>query len=385
MVSDMPVYEMAGAYMVHKIEGDVTSTFKAIDVDNDGYVDKDEMREMLTRLSGPMKDKDYEEYWERMLKDYDTNQDGLISYDEFCVWYLGAEKSMRGNAEAMFDRIDIDGSGAIDEDELRVLLKALNGGDDIREGQLQEARLELFVSEAGQKQTVSKDEFLEWYANSLFKDNEILGDPAEAADEEDNALDLAWPDDPWGQLNYIVSLPLIICLIYTLPDVREEKHEGKYPFTFFGAIMWLGIFSFLMVWWATVIGDALGIPSAVMGLTFLAAGTSVPDLMTSVIVAQQGHGDMAVSSSVGSNIFDVLVGLPLPWLAYAITNSQDGSVKVVADTLFVSIGILFLMLLIVILTIKAFNWVMTPSLGYTMFVFYAIFVLQDLARQPGLF
>ena len=46
-----------------------------------------------------------------------------------------------------------------------------------------------------------------------------------------------------------------------------------------------------------------------MGLTFLAAGTSIPDLFTSVIVARKGFGDMAVSSSVGSNIFDVTVGL----------------------------------------------------------------------------
>ena len=46
----------------------------------------------------------------------------------------------------------------------------------------------------------------------------------------------------------------------------------------------------------------------VMGLTFLAAGTSVPDLITSVLVAKQGKGDMAVSSSVGSNIFDVTIG-----------------------------------------------------------------------------
>lgn len=49
-------------------------------------------------------------------------------------------------------------------------------------------------------------------------------------------------------------------------------------------------------------------PLQVMGLTFLAAGTSVPDLITSVIVAKKGCGDMAVSSSVGSNIFDITVG-----------------------------------------------------------------------------
>lgn len=46
-----------------------------------------------------------------------------------------------------------------------------------------------------------------------------------------------------------------------------------------------------------------------MGLTILAAGTSIPDLITSVIVARKGLGDMAVSSSVGSNIFDITVGL----------------------------------------------------------------------------
>lgn len=45
-----------------------------------------------------------------------------------------------------------------------------------------------------------------------------------------------------------------------------------------------------------------------MGLTILAAGTSIPDLITSVIVARKGMGDMAVSSSVGSNIFDITVG-----------------------------------------------------------------------------
>lgn len=48
-----------------------------------------------------------------------------------------------------------------------------------------------------------------------------------------------------------------------------------------------------------------------MGLTFLAAGTSIPDLITSVLVARKGFGDMAVSSSVGSNIFDVAVGYVL--------------------------------------------------------------------------
>lgn len=39
----------------------------------------------------------------------------------------------------------------------------------------------------------------------------------------------------------------------------------------------------------TVIGYTLGIPDVIMGITFLAAGTSVPDCMASLIVARQGR------------------------------------------------------------------------------------------------
>ena len=54
-----------------------------------------------------------------------------------------------------------------------------------------------------------------------------------------------------------------------------------------------------MVWMAETLGFLIGVPPTIMGLTFLAAGTSVPDLITSVIVAKKGFGDMAVSSSIG--------------------------------------------------------------------------------------
>ena len=53
-----------------------------------------------------------------------------------------------------------------------------------------------------------------------------------------------------------------------------------------------------------------------------------------------GKGDMAVSSSIGSNIFDVLVGLPLPWLVYSIWQGSMGnaaSVVVEAGTITLSV------------------------------------------------
>ena len=62
-----------------------------------------------------------------------------------------------------------------------------------------------------------------------------------------------------------------------------------------------------------------------MGVTVLAAGTSVPDAIGSLLVARDGQGDMAVSNAIGSNVFDILLGLGLPWtLSGLIWPAQKG-------------------------------------------------------------
>ena len=80
-------------------------------------------------------------------------------------------------------------------------------------------------------------------------------------------------------------------------------------------------------------GRTLLIPDPVMGLTILAAGTSIPDLLSSAVVALRGFGDMAVSSSIGSNIFDILVGLPVPWFVYTALVHPGNHIKILSDGL----------------------------------------------------
>ncbi len=57
---------------------------------------------------------------------------------------------------------------------------------------------------------------------------------------------------------------------------------------------------------ATEIASTLGVPDAVVGLTVVALGTSLPELATSVTAAYRGHPDVAVGNVLGSNIFNVL-------------------------------------------------------------------------------
>ena len=89
------------------------------------------------------------------------------------------------------------------------------------------------------------------------------------------------------------------------------------------------------------------------------------------------------SQPTGSNIFDVLVGLPLPWLIYnfiAMGDPSWGPVIVYASCLDVSILVLMGMLVGVIGIIAAFKWRMTKALGLSMLGLYVIFVFQDLYR-----
>ncbi|XP_072373039.1 sodium/potassium/calcium exchanger 2-like isoform X2 [Scyliorhinus torazame] len=205
-------------------------------------------------------------------------------------------------------------------------------------------------------------------------------EPATQNEDEDQPLTLAWPDTPRKRFIYLVILPIVLPLWISLPDVRKKKSRKYFVLSFFGSISWIAGFSYLMVWWAHQVGETIGITEEIMGLTILAAGTSIPDLITSVIVARKGLGDMAVSSSVGSNIFDITVGLPLPWLLHAFINNFT-PVIVSSNGLFCAIVLLFIMLLFVILSIGACKWKMNKILGLIMFILYIVFLIVSVLLE----
>ncbi|XP_026208074.1 sodium/potassium/calcium exchanger 2 isoform X2 [Anabas testudineus] len=206
------------------------------------------------------------------------------------------------------------------------------------------------------------------------------GEAAEDEEEEDQPLSLSWPESNRKRFTYLLIIPIVLPLWLTLPDVRKPTSKKFFPITFLGAICWIAGFSYLMVWWAHQVGETIGITEEIMGLTILAAGTSIPDLITSVIVARKGLGDMAVSSSVGSNIFDITVGLPFPWLMWSLFSGLK-PVQVSSNGLFCAIVLLFLMLLFVIISIAACKWRMSKLLGFIMFMLYFVFLVVSVMLE----
>ncbi|XP_044781353.2 sodium/potassium/calcium exchanger 1 isoform X3 [Bubalus bubalis] len=206
------------------------------------------------------------------------------------------------------------------------------------------------------------------------EEDEEEEDEEEEEEENEQPLFLEWPETRRKQAIYLFLLPIVFPLWLTVPDVRRLEAKKFFVITFLGSILWIAMFSYLMVWWAHQVGETIGISEEIMGLTILAAGTSIPDLITSVIVARKGLGDMAVSSSVGSNIFDITVGLPLPWMLFSLISGLQ-PVAVSSNGLFCAIVLLFLMLLFVISSIALCKWRMNKILGFTMFLLYFVFLI----------
>ncbi|MCL4806651.1 MAG: calcium/sodium antiporter [Thermoanaerobaculia bacterium] len=78
---------------------------------------------------------------------------------------------------------------------------------------------------------------------------------------------------------------------------------------------------------AVVFARALGVSELIIGLTIVAAGTSLPEVATSVLASIRGHRDIAVGNVVGSNIFNILCVLGLTGLV------APGGVPVSPDAL----------------------------------------------------
>ncbi|NWX37750.1 NCKX4 protein, partial [Notiomystis cincta] len=147
-------------------------------------------------------------------------------------------------------------------------------------------------------------------------------------------------DGKMNKIKWLLTWPLIFVLFATIPNCSKPRWEKCFMLTFILSTLWIALFSYFMVWMVTVIGYTLGIPDVIMGITFLAAGTSVPDCMASLIVARQGLGDMAVSNTVGSNVFDILVGLGVPWGLQTMAIDYGSTVKINSKGLVYSVALL---------------------------------------------
>lgn len=181
------------------------------------------------------------------------------------------------------------------------------------------------------------------------------------------------PKGFFSKLIWIFTLPSIVLFYVTIPDCRQKKWRKFYLVTFTISAIWMGALSYVLVWMVSLVGYTYSIPECVLGMTFLAAGSSLPDAIASLVVAKQGSGDMAVSNCIGSNVFDMLC-LGIPWMIKTTLISPNSVVDIQSENIFFTSGILIASIFCTVLLIALNKWRLDEKLGIVFLVMYLLFL-----------
>lgn len=119
---------------------------------------------------------------------------------------------------------------------------------------------------------------------------------------------------------------------------RKESSNFKVWFLILVGLVALIAGGQLVVTNAVVIAQTLGISQTIIGLTIVAAGTSLPELATSVVAATKGKNDIAIGNIIGSNIFNIFLILGVS----ALIRPVSYNVAFNLDMILLGIGTLLL-------------------------------------------
>ena len=156
-------------------------------------------------------------------------------------------------------------------------------------------------------------------------------------------------------------------------EIRDESHAWKWVL---GMMLVMGLASHILVEASIQLGDLLGIDAVIMGFIVIAAGTSVPDTVLSVLSAKRGNYDAAISNVFGSNIFDICICLSVPILLALVLTGAVTPVNLP------QIELVYMLIGATALAIYLFwsdNYTLTKTKSTIMFGIYLLIILVAMA------
>uniref|UniRef100_A0A7S0DJ16 Sodium/calcium exchanger membrane region domain-containing protein n=2 Tax=Amorphochlora amoebiformis TaxID=1561963 RepID=A0A7S0DJ16_9EUKA len=173
----------------------------------------------------------------------------------------------------------------------------------------------------------------------------------------------------------VLKFPLQMAFKYTIPNPDSFNFQYCFVLTFAMSVVWLALLTFLVVDLSEKFGTCIGISEDLIGLSVLAVGSSLPDCISSVLIAMECKGDMAVCNALGSNCFDILLCLGATFFLQSCLQN-GASIQVENDPAFDSL------ILLLFIIQGVFNGIIAWSghylrrwHGYTLLVVYFLFVI----------
>lgn len=152
-----------------------------------------------------------------------------------------------------------------------------------------------------------------------------------------------------------------------LPPLVAPREGGKLWLNILYILLGLALLvygSHLFVSNAVVLARTLGISEAVIGLTLVAVGTSIPELATSVLAAMRKQSDIAIGNVVGSNTFNILCVLGVTSIVGSVSGTQFSLLDYLAMLLFA----------LVLLPIARSSFTLTRVEGCILLIGYAGYI-----------
>lgn len=115
-----------------------------------------------------------------------------------------------------------------------------------------------------------------------------------------------------------------------------------------GGLAVLVLSSRLVVWGAVEIAKIAGLSELIIGLTIVAVGTSLPELVSSIIAARKGEDEMALGNVIGSNIFNTLAVVGVP----AVIAQMAVAKEVVSRDMVVMAGVTLLLFVLCVFAVR---------------------------------
>lgn len=180
---------------------------------------------------------------------------------------------------------------------------------------------------------------------------------------------------------FVVYMLLTVRQMKNSPEeaVVQEQGEAKGSMTkdiamlVIGAIL-IAIGARLLVDNGTLIAQALGVPESVIALTFVALGTSLPELVTAITSLLKGHGALSLGNVIGANLFNLVLVSGVSVTLAPFDVPQSASVAGMNASLAVDIPVMFGVMLLLtvpaILRQKLSRWQ-----GVTLLCIYAAYCI----------
>lgn len=185
---------------------------------------------------------------------------------------------------------------------------------------------------------------------------------------------------PMGFIMLAMFVAYIAANIHQMKNAPAEEHEEEEEtmplprmlmLLVLGAVL-IAMGANLLVDNGTLIAKALGVPESVIALTFVALGTSLPELVTAITSLIKGHSDLSLGNVVGANVFNLVLVSGVSVALAPFTVPQSATIFGMNSSLVLEIPVMIAVM--VLLTAPALvKGKLSRVQGVALLVVYAVF------------